>query len=53
MATARSTSRRKRLKEQRLLHLCATGKLFPPDKKKDGHIRGHLFVLFFIFTSLP
>jgi hypothetical protein len=26
-----------RPKEQRLLHLCAIGKLFPPDKEEDGH----------------
>jgi hypothetical protein len=27
----------KRPKEQRLLHLCATGKLFPSDKEEDGY----------------
>jgi hypothetical protein len=36
----------KRPKEQSLLHLCATGKLFPPDKEEDGHTQDHLFVLF-------
>jgi hypothetical protein len=43
-----------RPKDQRLLHLCATGKLFPPDKEKDGHTRGHLFVFlfhFYLFTT--
>jgi hypothetical protein len=27
----------KRPKGQRLLHLYATGELFPPDKEEDGH----------------
>jgi hypothetical protein len=31
-----------RPKDQRLLHPCATGELFPPDKKEDGHTRDHL-----------
>jgi hypothetical protein len=49
MATARSTSKRERPKDQRLLHLCATGKLFPPNKEEDSHARGHLFVSLFHF----
>jgi hypothetical protein len=47
----------KRPKDQRLLHLLATGKLFPPDKEEDGHAQGHLFCFplssFPIFISLP
>jgi hypothetical protein len=38
-----------RPKDQRLLHLYATGKLFPPDKEEDGHARGHLFISLFHF----
>jgi hypothetical protein len=38
-----------RPKDQRLLHLCATEKLFPPDKEEDGYARGHLFVSLFHF----
>jgi hypothetical protein len=41
-----------RSKEQRLLYLCATGKLFPPDKEEDGHARGHLLVFLFYFSPL-
>jgi hypothetical protein len=46
-----------RPKDQRLLHLCAVEKLFPPDKEEDGRTRGHLFLFFsFVFshfTFLP
>jgi hypothetical protein len=38
-----------RPKDQRLLYLCAIGKLFPPDKKEDDHVRGHLLVFLFHF----
>jgi hypothetical protein len=43
-----------RPKDQRPLHLCATGKLFPPDKEEDDHTRGHLFCFslsFHLFTT--
>jgi hypothetical protein len=46
-----------RPKDQFMLHLCAAGKLFPPDKEEDGHAQGHLFCFslssFPIFISLP
>jgi hypothetical protein len=41
-----------RPKEQRLLYLCATRKLFPPDKGEDGHAQGHLLVFLFHFSPL-
>jgi hypothetical protein len=39
-------------KEQRLLYLCATGKLFPLDKEEDDHTQGHLLVFLFYFSPL-
>jgi hypothetical protein len=41
-----------RLKDQHLLHLCTTGKMFPPDKEEDGHAKA-TFVFLFHFHILP
>jgi hypothetical protein len=41
-----------RPKDQRLLHLCATGELFLPDNEEDGHTRGHLYCFSISFSPL-
>jgi hypothetical protein len=40
-----------RPKDQCLTCLHATGKLLPPDKEEDSHVRGHLFCLSLLFLS--
>jgi hypothetical protein len=39
----------KRPKDQHLLHLYATGELFPSDKEEGDHAQGHLFIFLFYF----